>query len=113
MEVAIGLLAVAFGHDRLEGGGRLLEGGARLGWVAAQLAEAKAEPEKHVAVGMQIVAELRRKGRRVGRKRAVAPDDRARLAACDQPAAKSGGRRFCRYRRRLLQALLALAITRS
>ena len=54
--------------------------------VSAEFAEAKAEPEKRVNVGMQIVAELLRKGRCVGRKRAVPPDDRARLAACDPRA---------------------------
>ena len=86
---------VALCDDRLEGGGGLLEGGARLCGVSAEFAEAKAEPEKRVAVGMQIVAELRRKGRCVGRKRAVPPDDRARLAACDETASKAGCRRFC------------------
>ena len=44
MEVAIGLLAVAFGHHRLEGRGCLLECRARLGCIATKLAKAQAEP---------------------------------------------------------------------
>jgi hypothetical protein len=44
MEVAIGLLAVAFGHHGLEGHGCLLECRARLGCIATKLAKAQAEP---------------------------------------------------------------------
>ena len=69
VEVAIDLLAIALGDDRLERGGGLLEGDARLCGVAAEFAETKAEPEKRVTVGMQVVAELRRKGWRVRRQR--------------------------------------------
>ena len=89
VEVAIDLLAIALGDDRLERGGGLLEGGARLCGVAAEFAEAKAEAEERIAIGMQIVAELRRKGRRVWRKHAIAPDDRACLAASDEACRES------------------------
>jgi hypothetical protein len=95
VEVAIDLLAIALGDYGLKGGGGLLKGSARLCSVTAEFTEAKAEPEKGVAVGMEVVAELRREGRGAGRKRAVAPDDRARLSTRDQSAAKAGGRRFC------------------
>ena len=89
VEVAIDLLAVALRDHRLKRGGGLLEGDPRLCGVAAEFAKAKPEPEKRIAVGMQVEAELRRKGWRVRRQRAVAPDDRARLAARDEPAAKA------------------------
>ena len=94
VEVAIDLLATAFRDHRLKGGGGLLEGGARLCGVAAEFTEAEPEPEKGVAVGMQIVAEPWCEGRRVWRKRAVAPDDRSCLAARDEPSAKACGGRF-------------------
>ena len=113
MEVAIDLLAVAFGHHRLKRRGRLLEGGARLRSVAAELAKAQAKAQQGIGVGMEIVAELGSEGRRVGRECAVAPDDRAGLAACDQPAPESRRSPLLRCRPRSLQGLLASAITRS
>ena len=51
-------------------------------------------PEKDVAVGMELVAELRTESRSSRREGAVAPDDRAGLALCDQATAKTGGRCF-------------------
>ena len=95
MEVPIDLLAVALCDDRLERGCGLFKGDARLNSVTAEFAETQSQSEKRVAVGMQIVAELRRKGRGIGRKRAVAPDDCARLAAGYETSPKSGCRRFC------------------
>src|SRR5437870_2528109 len=95
VEVAINLLAIALRDHRLKGGGRLLEGGARLCGVAAEFTEAEPEPEKRVAVRMQVVGELWCEGRRVRRKRAVAPDDCSCLALRDEASAKAGGGRFC------------------
>ena len=95
MEVTINLLAVALGHHRFKRCSRLLEGSARLGSVAAELAKAQAKAQQGISVGMEIVAELGGEGRRVGREGTVAPDDRTGLAACDQPAPEASGRCFC------------------
>lgn len=95
MEVPIDLLTIALGDHGLQGRRRLLKGGARLCSVATEFMQAKAEVEKGIAVGVQVVAELRGKGRRVGRKHAIPPDYCARLAARNKTAAKTGGRRFC------------------
>ncbi|WP_260691852.1 ketopantoate reductase family protein [Rhizobium leguminosarum] len=70
------------------------EARTRLCGIAAKLTKAKAEPEKTIAIRMQVVAKLRRKARCIGWKRAVPPDDRSRLTACDQPAPKAGGSGF-------------------
>ncbi len=95
MKVAIDLLAVALGHHGLKRRGRLLEGGARLRSVAAELAKAQAKAQQGIGVGMEIVAELGSEARRVGRESAGGPEERAGLAACYQPAREAGGRRFC------------------
>ncbi len=44
---------------------------------------------------MQVVAELRRKGRRVYRKLSFPPDDCSCLTARKEAAPKTGGRCFC------------------
>ena len=95
VEVTINLLAVAFGDDCFEGSCSLFESGARLCGVAIEFAKAKAESEKRIAVGMQIIAELRCEGWRIGRKLTVAPNDCAGLAACDEATSKAGSHCFC------------------
>lgn len=104
VEIAVDLAAVALGDHRLERGRGLFEGDPGARPVAAQLDQAKAEAEQSVSIGMQIVAELRRERRRIRRQSAVAPDDRARLAARDQVSPETGGRRFGDVRRDCLRA---------
>ena len=62
MEVAIDLAAIALGDHGLERCRGLLEGRPCLCRVTAELEQSEPESEQRVSVGMQIVAELRRRG---------------------------------------------------
>jgi len=58
MEVAIRLGTIAFGHNRLERGRRLLECDTCLFWIAAKFEEAQPQPKQAIGVTMEIEAEL-------------------------------------------------------
>ena len=94
MKIPIGLFAIALGYDGLKRSSCLFEGFARMRGFAVHFAEVQTESKQGVAVRMQIVAEMRRKGRGVWWKNAVPPYHRARLPAGDDMAPESCGHRF-------------------
>ena len=94
VEVPVGLLTVTLGHDCLKCSCCLFEGNTRLCGFAVHFTEAQTEPQQGVTVRMKIVAELRRKGRRVWWKNAISPYHCTRLTARDKPAPESSGYRF-------------------